>query len=604
VRLSRNRVVFCWCVLGVVGAVACRPVESLAQESLSDHVEALVVRMRADKPGIEEFEPFLMLSVHHLEYDYRVQASTRLERQVIRALVRQGFRVVDEDARNRILKELERCYTEQEGLCRLDEVPRRLQPAGGWLEGRVARVPNGVELNLTLISSLNSSEIEPGEIVGTWSTRVPAVALDPAEALEPVSGVTSLGVARSDEGKSPRGRIKVVVNHATEWPAYVFIDDRGYGVAPVVATVPSGKPRITITARGYRPVSAEVLVPENDEVMHRVRLERGRARVRITSNAERAVVFIDGDSIGRTPIEKEIASGRRRIEVRKTGFDPFVRDVTFEHAGEVDVHANLDEHPGNLIVTCLQDAVTVLLDGAERGNCKTDNPMIFRDLAAGTYEVAVSYMAVELSLEEVVQRKDEKKPRATRDSRGDGLFWGIGYVGGAVSGEINDGDATDRIDVIGNGASTTVGFSAKGWTASVGGELMWLDEIEGSTGDATYFSIQVELNRYLFPRSRVRPFLGVVGQFGSLSIGEDSGGFAGVGPSVVNADRRAQGFGGAVQGGVEVRLSSQVMLNASVATYRTSLGEFDSGTGEVRGWDVTRGTLALRFVMGAGSRSP
>ena len=149
------------------------------RDQLDDYLGRLVTEMRAEIADLERYEPLLVLHVLHDERGYRVQASDLLERRLSDALAAQRVRVIDQTARQRILDELEACYTDEAPFCRASDVVGQFQTAGGVLEGSVLPVRSGTELRLKLVVAAGASELSPGEILGTWSVVVPPPSLDP-----------------------------------------------------------------------------------------------------------------------------------------------------------------------------------------------------------------------------------------------------------------------------------------------------------------------------------------------------------------------------------------------------------------------------------------
>ncbi|NIR60453.1 MAG: hypothetical protein GWO02_13525, partial [Gammaproteobacteria bacterium] len=87
------------------------------RDGLDDHLARLVTEIRASLPDLEGYEPFVILPVLHDERGYRVRASDLLERRLATALAAQGVRVIDRAARQRILDDLETCYTVEAPFC-------------------------------------------------------------------------------------------------------------------------------------------------------------------------------------------------------------------------------------------------------------------------------------------------------------------------------------------------------------------------------------------------------------------------------------------------------------------------------------------------------
>ncbi|HSG82684.1 MAG TPA: hypothetical protein VLC48_10560, partial [Gemmatimonadota bacterium] len=149
-----------------------------SRDELDGYLARLVTEIRASVPDLETYEPFLVLSVLHDERGYRVQLSDLLERRFTSALAEQRVRVIDPQARQRILEELEACYTDEAPFCRATDVVGRFQAAGGIFEGSVLPVRGGTEFRAKLVVAVGGGELSPGEILGTWSVVIPPPAID------------------------------------------------------------------------------------------------------------------------------------------------------------------------------------------------------------------------------------------------------------------------------------------------------------------------------------------------------------------------------------------------------------------------------------------
>ena len=162
----------CACLMVWVGGSIVVPnaiAQGASREQLDDYLGRLVTEIRASVPDLSTYEPFLVLHVLHDERGYRVQASDLLERRFTTALADQRVRVIDQQARQLILEELEACYTEEAPFCRASDVVGRFQTAGGIFEGWVLPVRGGTEFRAKLVVATGNHTY-----FGTLATRVTA----------------------------------------------------------------------------------------------------------------------------------------------------------------------------------------------------------------------------------------------------------------------------------------------------------------------------------------------------------------------------------------------------------------------------------------------
>ena len=137
---------------------------------------------------------------------------------------------------------------------------------------------------------------------------------------------------------APRARPGAQLRVRTEPAgASVSVDGRDAGVAPMVVNVEANRAHaVEARAEGVVVGHAEVVL-EPDEIREVVftapRPER--ARLRVLSAPGGATVAVDGEVIGRTPIEAPVRPGRHRVRVSRSGFES--RDGVVEVAdGEAE----------------------------------------------------------------------------------------------------------------------------------------------------------------------------------------------------------------------------------------------------------------------------
>ncbi|MGD8867208.1 MAG: hypothetical protein PVI01_06250, partial [Gemmatimonadales bacterium] len=300
--LSTRRLACCALLgLSLAGSAGAQQAEP-NREALDGHMARLVAEMRADVPDLDIYEPLVVLRVVHDERGYRVQVSDLLERRLTEALAAQGVRVIDPMVRQRILDELEQCYTGEAPFCRAADVVGRFQTAGGTLQGSVLPVRNDTEFRVRLLAGGGVQQRSPGEIVGTWSVTIPPPSLDPVSDLLPAAGAIAYGRPPGDSVPPERlGQLQVDARTQDGTLAWVQIDERVVVPAPVTTTTTAGQHLLTVTAAGHRPFTGYVDVPPQGMVKREIILERGVGTVRVVSNATSAAVVLDEKHVGTTP---------------------------------------------------------------------------------------------------------------------------------------------------------------------------------------------------------------------------------------------------------------------------------------------------------------
>ncbi|MBI5500298.1 MAG: PEGA domain-containing protein [Deltaproteobacteria bacterium] len=125
------------------------------------------------------------------------------------------------------------------------------------------------------------------------------------------------------------GRIEVVVDIAG---AAVTIDGRTRGTTPLAEPVDvgPGEHAVEVRREGYRPIADHVSVAVGGSVVFRATMESEApvaARLRIESGEVLGEAFVDGRSVGLTPVAVEVASGPHEVRVMAEGYGVGLRSV-------------------------------------------------------------------------------------------------------------------------------------------------------------------------------------------------------------------------------------------------------------------------------------
>ena len=518
------------------------------RDELDDYLGRLVTEMRSDVSDLDRYEPLLVLHVLHDERGYRVQASDLLERRLADALAAQQVRVIDPASRQRILEDLEACYTDEAPFCRASDVVGQFQMAGGVLEGSVLPVRRGTELRLKLVVAGGSSGYSPGEIVGTWRVVVPPPSLDPVADLLPAAGVIVYGRPSGDSiALDQLGELRVDVRTEDGTQAWVQIDSRVVVPAPVTTAIGAGEHLLTITAAGYRPFSDYVEIAPRAMTRRDIVLERGTGTVRVTANAREAIVYLDDRRVGTTPWRGNgIVTGPHSVRVEKNGFLKFESDFVLEHDEDERLDVDLVELPGAIVVTCAHDDVTVFMDDAAMGpvgKCSTGRTLTLEDVPPGrhtlwgargpdrTQRMSVTVRggeAVPLGLGLLLSLPPEAQDANSRRSEREyepfggyrlqrGLFLDLAFLAGQADWQMTLDGASRSPKTAGYGARVAASFFAEPWELSLGGDYVFVQDFDEFT-NGRFLEVSIGLTAYLLPNSSLRPFVGARGLYNYLSF--------------------------------------------------------------------------------------
>lgn len=111
--------------------------------------------------------------------------------------------------------------------------------------------------------------------------------------------------------------------------AAVSIDGRYRGTTPVeVELGPGATYEVIISKAGFATVESRVSMESRRGKLLRIELEARVGVVKIVSQPPDAELFIDGQSRGIASQEFSLPARPHRIEIRKTGYEPFITEVT------------------------------------------------------------------------------------------------------------------------------------------------------------------------------------------------------------------------------------------------------------------------------------
>jgi len=152
----------------------------------------------------------------------------------------------------------------------------------------------------------------------------------------------------------------------------------------------AGDHNITINAEGYYDVDTTITVGDAQAQTFQVQLLPLPGFLNLNSNTEAASVFIDGESIGQTPLSRiELAAGEHEIFVQKERYEPVEQVIEIEgRQQEQSLSVELLPAWANVSFATSPAGATVTIDGEEIGL----TPLSI-ELLQGEHEVLVKLNA-------------------------------------------------------------------------------------------------------------------------------------------------------------------------------------------------------------------
>jgi len=136
----------------------------------------------------------------------------------------------------------------------------------------------------------------------------------------------------------------------------------------------SGDYRISVTAPGYEPYEGSLKVSSAANQEHRVTLRPLPGVLNVASDPSGAELRIDGDVVGRTPLEAlSLPAGEYRLELRAPRYLPLQQSLTVAgRQREQSLQLALAPAWADLRIESQPPGATVLVDGEPRGETPAD----------------------------------------------------------------------------------------------------------------------------------------------------------------------------------------------------------------------------------------
>ncbi len=109
--------------------------------------------------------------------------------------------------------------------------------------------------------------------------------------------------------------------------ATIWVNGRRKGKTPAVLDLSAGWHTIRIKKLGYLEVTERVAVKSRRLVRLKVNLLPFAGVLNIKSNISGAKVLVDGKNVGSTPLVKELAVGKRKIQVKSKGYITYKKSI-------------------------------------------------------------------------------------------------------------------------------------------------------------------------------------------------------------------------------------------------------------------------------------
>ncbi|MBC8205010.1 MAG: PEGA domain-containing protein, partial [FCB group bacterium] len=131
---------------------------------------------------------------------------------------------------------------------------------------------------------------------------------------------------------------------------------------------PAGKHSIRLEKEGYGTLEETITVEKDKTVTKRFTLQKEYAGIKVTSDPPDATVYLDGDRLGETPLERnDISPGAGTLSLELEGYESNTQQVRLV-AGQTKIfHVDLFRQTGSVSITANPYGAEVFLDGERLG---------------------------------------------------------------------------------------------------------------------------------------------------------------------------------------------------------------------------------------------
>ncbi|MHC4268092.1 MAG: PEGA domain-containing protein, partial [Planctomycetota bacterium] len=169
--------------------------------------------------------------------------------------------------------------------------------------------------------------------------------------------------------------------------ATVFLDEKDFGTTPITITdLQPGSHKVEVKMDGYKNWSEIIKIINGKELSLTAELQVKTGSVSIKSGPSDAMVLLDKNDIGKTPITvADLKPGKHEVEIRVEGYEDWSESIDIIPEKEISLTAGLQMKPVSVSIKSEPSDAMVFLDDKEIGN----TPVTITELTPGTHMVEV-----------------------------------------------------------------------------------------------------------------------------------------------------------------------------------------------------------------------
>ncbi|MBT5307422.1 MAG: PEGA domain-containing protein, partial [Candidatus Scalindua sp.] len=170
--------------------------------------------------------------------------------------------------------------------------------------------------------------------------------------------------------------------------ATIFLDGKEVSTTPDTITHAAiGIHKIEVKKEGYAEWSKTLNVKKGKKIPLNAILQPITGSARLESEPTGAVIFVDGEDVGKTPkVLTGISPGKHEVEIRMDGYDSCVQMLKIKNGKESLFSASLLRKKGSLMLISKPENALIYLEGKKYGR----TPHTINELTPGTYTIELS----------------------------------------------------------------------------------------------------------------------------------------------------------------------------------------------------------------------
>lgn len=111
--------------------------------------------------------------------------------------------------------------------------------------------------------------------------------------------------------------------------ADVFIDGQNYGKTPLTIEIIIGKHQLKLSKENFLNENLNVTLYKNKTYNNEIKL-RNRTKIKIISSPPGALVILNGEKYGKTPVSIEVNTGINKLELLKENYETLIKNLDIE----------------------------------------------------------------------------------------------------------------------------------------------------------------------------------------------------------------------------------------------------------------------------------